>query len=93
MQTIEEYKAYTKQLESDVGKWHRAFDALTIERNKLVNKVLELEAQNKVYKQRIEEADLIDTARMKQINNYEHEINDLVRKISALENEQGEMQK
>ena len=27
MQTIEEYKAYTKQLEEQVGKWHDAFDA------------------------------------------------------------------
>lgn len=27
MQTIEEYKAYTKQLEEEVGKWHDAFDA------------------------------------------------------------------
>ena len=37
MQTIEEYKAYTKQLEGDVGKWHHAYDALVIERNQLVN--------------------------------------------------------
>ena len=28
MQTIEEYKAYTKQLEGEVGKWHHAYDAL-----------------------------------------------------------------
>ncbi len=27
MQTIEEYKAYTRQLENDVGKWHHAYDA------------------------------------------------------------------
>lgn len=33
MQTIEEYKAYTKQLENEVGKWHRAYDALMVERN------------------------------------------------------------
>ena len=89
MQTIEEYKEYTKQLGFDVGKWHRAYDALTIDRNKLVNRVLELESQIKVYEQRLDEADLIDTARMKQINNYEHEINDLIKRISALENEQG----
>ena len=37
MQTIEEYKAYTKQLEGEVGKWHHAYDALVIERNQLVN--------------------------------------------------------
>ena len=28
MQTIEEYKEYTKQLEGEVGKWHNAYDAL-----------------------------------------------------------------
>lgn len=43
MQTIEEYKAYTKQLEDDVGKWHHAYDALVIERNALVRKILETE--------------------------------------------------
>lgn len=37
MQTIEEYKAYTKQLEGEVSKWHHAYDALVIERNQLVN--------------------------------------------------------
>lgn len=26
MQTIEEYKAYTKQLEGEVGKWHHAYN-------------------------------------------------------------------
>lgn len=43
MQTIEEYKAYTKQLENEVGKWHHAYDALVIERNALVRKILETE--------------------------------------------------
>ena len=43
MQTIEEYKAYTRQLENEVGKWHHAYDALMIERNKLVNRLMELE--------------------------------------------------
>ena len=37
MQTIEEYKAYTQQLEGEVGKWHHAYDALMVERNQLVN--------------------------------------------------------
>lgn len=27
MQTIEEYKEYTQQLEGEVKKWHDAFDA------------------------------------------------------------------
>lgn len=43
MQTIEEYKAYTKQLEGEVGKWHHAYDALVIERNQLVSRIKELE--------------------------------------------------
>lgn len=37
MQTIEEYKAYTKQLEGEVGKWHHAYEAIMVERNQLVN--------------------------------------------------------
>ena len=47
MQTIEEYKAYTKQLEGDVGKWHNAYEALVIERNQLVKRIKELENQLK----------------------------------------------
>lgn len=35
MKTIEEYKAYAKQLEGEVGKWHHAYDALMVERNQL----------------------------------------------------------
>ena len=42
MQTIEEYKAYTKQLEDEVGKWHHAYDALMVERNTLVKELLKL---------------------------------------------------
>ena len=41
MQTIEEFKEYTKQLEGEVGKWHNAYDALVIERNALVIKLLQ----------------------------------------------------
>lgn len=44
---IEEYKAYTRQLENDVGKWHHAYDALMVERNQLVNRIRELETENK----------------------------------------------
>lgn len=47
MQTIEEYKAYTKQLEGDVGKWHNAYEALMVERNQLVKRIKELENQLK----------------------------------------------
>lgn len=42
MQTIEEYKEYTKQLEGEVGKWHSAYDALLVERNALVNELIKL---------------------------------------------------
>jgi FtsZ-binding cell division protein ZapB len=45
MQTIEEYKAYTRQLENEVGKWHHAYDALMVERNQLVNRLMELEQE------------------------------------------------
>ena len=47
MQTIEEYKAYTQQLEGEVGKLHHAYDALVIERNQLVSRIKELEKQLK----------------------------------------------
>ena len=47
MQTIEEYKAYTRQLENEVGKWRHAYDALMVERNQLVNRIKELEKQLK----------------------------------------------
>lgn len=47
MQTIEEYKAYTQQLEGEVGKWHHAYDALMVERNQLVSRINELERQLK----------------------------------------------
>lgn len=47
MQTIEEYKAYTRQLENEVGKWHHAYDALMVERNQLANRLMELERKNK----------------------------------------------
>ena len=50
MQTIEEYKAYTRQLENEVGKWHHAYDALMVERNQLVNRIMELETENKQLK-------------------------------------------
>lgn len=43
MQTIGEYKEYTRQLEGEVGKWHHAYDALVVERNMLVNRLLKYE--------------------------------------------------
>ena len=50
MQTIEEYKEYTKQLEGEVGKWHKAYDALMVERNQLAKRIRELETENKQLK-------------------------------------------
>ena len=47
---IDEYKAYTRQLENDVGKWHHAYDALMVERNQLVNRIRELATENKKLK-------------------------------------------
>ena len=47
MQTIDEYKSYTRQLENEVGKWHHAYDALMVERNLLANRLMELERKNK----------------------------------------------
>lgn len=44
MQTIEEYKEYTKQLEGEVKKWHDAFDASQAQ-------VKELVAENKKLKE------------------------------------------
>lgn len=41
MQTIEEYKAYTRQLENEVGRWHHAYDALMIERNQMARTLCE----------------------------------------------------
>lgn len=43
MQTIAEYQQYTEQLEKEVRRWHNAYDALMIERNQLVNRLMELE--------------------------------------------------
>ena len=43
MQTLEEYKEYAKQLEGEVKKWHDAYDALTVERNQLLEYTRELE--------------------------------------------------
>lgn len=45
MQTIAEYQQYTAQLEKEVGRWHHAYDALMIERNQLVNRLMELEQE------------------------------------------------
>jgi hypothetical protein len=52
MQTIEEYKAYTKQLEGEVGKWYNAYKALMAERNALVKELLKLNGGKSVIKTR-----------------------------------------
>jgi len=45
MQTTEEMKAYIKQLEGEVSKWHHAYDNLMIERNLLATQVLDLKSK------------------------------------------------
>lgn len=42
MTEIEKDK-FIKQLQEEVGQWHHAYDALMIERNQLVSRILELE--------------------------------------------------
>ena len=46
MQTIEEYKKYTKQLEGEVGDWHDAYEASLVERDLLVRNMKKLECEN-----------------------------------------------
>ena len=46
MQTIEEYKEYTKQLEGEVGKWHKAYDASEVMNRQLAAKNRELKESN-----------------------------------------------
>ena len=45
MQTIAEYQQYTTQLEKEVGRWLHAYDAMMVERNQLVNRLMELEQE------------------------------------------------
>lgn len=56
MQTIEEYKAYTKQLEGEVKTWHDAYDAIVIERNALVAKLAKYENHVTISQKEIKEA-------------------------------------
>ena len=70
MQTIEEYKEYTKQLEGEVGKWHNSYDALMVERNQLVNRIRELETENKSAKN-----EKIDTLYQKSLARLEELVN------------------
>ena len=46
MQTIEEYKEYTKQLEGEVGKWHKAYDASEVMNSQLAAENRELKESN-----------------------------------------------
>lgn len=48
MQTIEEYKAYTKQLEGEVNTWRDAYNAIVIERNQLLKQLKK--GENDVHK-------------------------------------------
>lgn len=52
---IEEYKAYTRQLENEVGKWHHAYDASQAQVKELVKENLRLE------RERVEQNSIIET--------------------------------
>lgn len=47
MQTIEEYREYTKQLEAEVKQWRDAYNALKIERDQLVKELSTKQKENK----------------------------------------------
>ena len=55
MQTIEEYKEYTKQLEGEVKRWHDAFDASQAQVKELTKENLRLE------RERVEQNSIIET--------------------------------
>ena len=55
MQTIEEYKEYTKQLENEVKQWHDAFDASQAQVKELTKENLRLE------RERVEQNSIIET--------------------------------
>ena len=55
MQTIEEYKEYTKQLEGEVKQWHDAFDASQVQVKELAKENLRLE------RERVEQNSIIET--------------------------------
>ena len=55
MQTIEEYNAYTKQLEGEVKQWHDAFDASQTQVKELAKENLRLE------RERVEQNSIIET--------------------------------
>ena len=46
MQSIEEYKEYTTQLEAEVKHWHDAYNALKIERDQLVKNLSTKQKEN-----------------------------------------------
>lgn len=61
MQTIEEYKEYTRQLEGEVKKWHDAYDASEVVNRQLAKQIdplqrdiVRLNAENKYLKEIIE---------------------------------------
>ncbi|MBO5663661.1 MAG: hypothetical protein J6R21_00695 [Bacteroidales bacterium] len=55
MQTIEEFKEYTKQLEGEVKQWHDAFDASQAQVQELAKENLRLE------RERVEQNSIIET--------------------------------
>lgn len=75
MQTIAEYQQYTAQLEKEVGRWHNAYDALMIERNQLVNRLMELEQEINGLKIKNEIIQKSHDATVQELNNLINNIN------------------
>lgn len=76
MQTIAEYQQYTTQLEKEVGRWHHAYDAMMVERNQLVNRLMELE-------QEIDELKIKNEIIQKSHDATVQELNDLINNING----------
>lgn len=51
----QEKDKFIKQLQDEVGKWHHAYDALLIERNQLVSRIMELESKCEMQEKNIRE--------------------------------------
>ena len=81
MQTIDEYKLYSKQLEDEVGKWHHSYDAVVVERNSLVSKIRELEKDIKELNEIIEKC----SAELDELRKHEVELDLSKARVKELE--------
>lgn len=89
MQTIEEYKEYTRQLEGEVKKWHDAYDAseevnrqLAKQIDPLQRDIVRLNNENKELRERIEHEEIeLEIARCSHRNTL-RQLNDLVKQYN-----------